>query len=274
MTDDFATEAEKAPDAPSDSARPLTLNEARRALIEASESNFRALEGGSASGMQRIQAACREAKDGRLFVAENLPMETVAAREADACDAFRSSDLRPPFQPQTFILATIAGAKGPYLFAVTEDPLRSAGSSHFCAILSVAREGDKIVWRVLPGDSADWERFQICAVVLLSLIADSRSSVIRVEADAALNKARVKRGKTPILPYWKIEPPKPTVLVPGSAPKPATAKGGTHASPRPHDRRGHPRNLKSGRTVWVRDCRIHALLLHLTRGRDFYEVKL
>ena len=36
--------AEKAPDAPSDSARPLTLNEARRALIEASESNFRALE--------------------------------------------------------------------------------------------------------------------------------------------------------------------------------------------------------------------------------------
>ena len=64
------------------------------------------------------------------------------------------------------------------------------------------------------------------------------------------------------------------MLVPGAAPKPATAKGGTHASPRPHDRRGHPRHLKSGRTVWVRDCKINALLPHLTRGRDFYEVKL
>jgi hypothetical protein len=111
-------------------------------------------------------------------------------------------------------------------------------------------------------------------LVVLGLIADARSPVTRVEADAKLNKARVKNGKPQIPPYWKIEPPKPTVLVPGATPRPAAAKSGTHASPRPHDRRGHQRNLKSGRTIWVKDCKINALVSHLTRNRSFYEVTL
>jgi hypothetical protein len=264
----------KAP-ALSDDARPLTLGEARRALVETSESGFRTLEGGSDSGLQRLQAACREAKEGRLFVAENLSMETVSAREADAGAAFRSGDLRPPFQPQTFILATIAGARGPSLFAVTEDPTRSSGFGHFCAIFSVAREGARIVWRVLPGDSPDWEPFQICAVVLVSIIADNRYGAKLVETDEKLNKARIKSGKAAILPYWKIESPGPTVLVPGVAtPRSVAAKGGMHASPRPHDRRGHPRHLSAGRVVWVRPSRINALLPHLTRDRAYYELRL
>ena len=33
-------------------------------------------------------------------------------------------------------------------------------------------------------------------------------------------------------------------------------QGGTHASPRPHDRRGHHRTLKSGKQVWVRNMRV------------------
>lgn len=32
--------------------------------------------------------------------------------------------------------------------------------------------------------------------------------------------------------------------------------GGRHASPRQHDRRGHFRRLKSGRQVWVRNCKV------------------
>ena len=51
----------------------------------------------------------------------------------------------------------------------------------------------------------------------------------------------------------RIELPRPTVPVPNPAPTPAAAGKleGTHASPRPHDRRGHPRHL-GGRVVWVR----------------------
>jgi hypothetical protein len=33
-------------------------------------------------------------------------------------------------------------------------------------------------------------------------------------------------------------------------------KGGTHASPRPHDRRGHYRTYKSGKQVWVSNMRV------------------
>jgi hypothetical protein len=32
--------------------------------------------------------------------------------------------------------------------------------------------------------------------------------------------------------------------------------GGTHASPRAHDRRGHWRSLPTGRKVWVKQCRV------------------
>ena len=53
---------------------------------------------------------------------------------------------------------------------------------------------------------------------------------------------RVRRGKAPLPPYWRIEPPRPTVLVTNPAPAP----------PRPHDRSGHPRHLRDERMVWVK----------------------
>ena len=65
---------------------------------------------------------------------------------------------------------------------------------------------------------------------------------------------RIKRGKALLLPYWRIEPPRRTVFVTNPAPTPAAAgkPKGTHASPRPRDRRGHPRHLRDERMVWVK----------------------
>jgi hypothetical protein len=65
-------------------------------------------------------------------------------------------------------------------------------------------------------------------------------------AKTFINRARMKKGK-PALDYdWH------TVQVAPSAPK-SEPKGGTHASPRLHDRRGHWR-IRNGRKHWVRAC--------------------
>jgi hypothetical protein len=55
-------------------------------------------------------------------------------------------------------------------------------------------------------------------------------------------RGRVRRGKEPLPPYCRIEPPRPTVLVTNPASPP----------PWLHDRRGHPRHLREGRMVWVK----------------------
>ncbi len=62
-----------------------------------------------------------------------------------------------------------------------------------------------------------------------------------------INSKRAARGKGPILFDWhtvNIEPKKPS----------SESQGGTHASPRRHQCRGHWRNCKSGKRVWVKDC--------------------
>ena len=230
--------------------------------------------------------AAQQAKTGRLFVLENLPQEIVEARYDEAANAIGRGVLRAPF-PFTAVLMKLERPPGVCLLGIIDSGFVDDGPGghgfSFWAVIPHWLPSGKVDWR---RSVAEWTRFDPegfdaagsydfdAPYVILSLIADSRSSVTRVEADDKLNKARVRRGKPPIPSYWKIKSPKPTVLVPRSVPKPATAKGGTHASPRPHDRRGHARNLKSGRTVWVRECKINALLPHLTRGRLFYEVRL
>jgi hypothetical protein len=252
------------PTAPSDGLRPLSLSEARRALMDIAESR-------SAGAAKHVLEAAQQAKAGRLFVLENLSEALIAARADDARGAVASGALRAPF-PATPILLTLEGFGYPNLLSVldsgfVDDEARGYGLQ---VLLAMPRR--------LPTGKIDWEPFEgdfFCDAVsvALSLIADSRSSVTRITADAALNKARIKHGKAPIPGYWKVEP---TILVPNAAPTVASKpKSATHASPRPHDRRGHPRHLKKGdRTVWVRACKINALIPHLTRTREFYEVRL
>lgn len=62
-----------------------------------------------------------------------------------------------------------------------------------------------------------------------------------------INDKRKAKGKFPLLYNWHtvvIEPPKPK----------EEHQGGTHASPRRHQARGHWRTYKSGKRVWVKEC--------------------
>ncbi len=65
-----------------------------------------------------------------------------------------------------------------------------------------------------------------------------------------INSKRAAKGKGPVLFDWH------TVNV-GPVTQKMPYQGGTHASPRLHDRRGHWRTYKAtGRRVWVRDCKV------------------
>lgn len=62
------------------------------------------------------------------------------------------------------------------------------------------------------------------------------------------NRRKIEQGKLPTYDWttiW-IEPAKPR----------SEGKGGTHASPRLHDRRGHLRRLANGKNVWVKSCKV------------------
>lgn len=71
------------------------------------------------------------------------------------------------------------------------------------------------------------------------------SNVERQEHKPAdkLQKARAKRGKAPLFSYW-------TLQLRGRQEK-GQPLGGTHAGPRVHLRRGHPRQFAPGRWTWV-----------------------
>jgi hypothetical protein len=61
--------------------------------------------------------------------------------------------------------------------------------------------------------------------------------------DPKLQKARARRGKAPLFSYW-------TLQLNGKSER-GEAQGGTHASPRLHLRRGHPRQYSPGKWTWV-----------------------
>lgn len=77
------------------------------------------------------------------------------------------------------------------------------------------------------------------------------------------NQRKIAKGKTPTYSWH-------TVVIDGKSLK-CESQGGTHSSPRLHDRRGHSRRLPDGRIVWVKPCKVGSASL----GAVFhdYEVK-
>lgn len=76
------------------------------------------------------------------------------------------------------------------------------------------------------------------------------------------NRRKIAEGKVPAYDWV-------TVTVEPSKAR-AEHQGGTHASPRLHDRRGHMRRLPSGKTVWVKACKVG----DVTRGIVFHDYEV
>ncbi len=73
------------------------------------------------------------------------------------------------------------------------------------------------------------------------------------------NQRKIKEGKMPAYAWT-------TVVVEASKPK-NEHQGGTHASPRLHDRRGHLRRLNTGKTCWVKAHKVG----DVTKGSVFHD---
>lgn len=91
--------------------------------------------------------------------------------------------------------------------------------------------------------------FRMVCAVLVKLAERPSNAYKPVPQDSFINRKRAAKGKSPISFDWH------TVEIGPKQVKNAP-KGGTHASPRLHDRRGHWRACKGGAKVWVKACKV------------------
>lgn len=93
-------------------------------------------------------------------------------------------------------------------------------------------------------------------------LARRNEAYMPVVANTFTNRRKVAQGKIPTYDWH-------TVVIEAVAPRSEHA-GGTHASPRLHDRRGHLRRLRNGKNVWVKACKVG----DASRGVIFHDYKM
>ena len=103
---------------------------------------------------------------------------------------------------------------------------------------------------VIPGSADKDAAHKAVYAVKAFCSALNCTNVKRVEhaPSGKLQKARAKRGRSPLFSYWTLD------LDLGKSREVGADLGGTHASPRVHLRRGHPRQYAPGKYCWVQPC--------------------
>jgi hypothetical protein len=94
---------------------------------------------------------------------------------------------------------------------------------------------------------------------MYDLLANLNASAIdceEIKAPKFSNKMRIGKGKIPFYSYKKLK-----IVLPKKAKVPPVHLGGTHASPREHDRLGHNRTYKTPNgtyTIWIKQMKINS----------------
>lgn len=131
--------------------------------------------------------------------------------------------------------------------------LKGGGSSWSMLDIMVIDASSDNVKYLTTEAAADTYR-AIGGIVCRFLSALNCTNVRKIEErpSAALNKARIRRGKQPLFSTWTL-----SISIPKER-RDSVALGGSHASPRVHLRRGHPREYKPGLWTWVQPCAVGA----------------
>jgi hypothetical protein len=149
-------------------------------------------------------------------------------------------------------------------FTATELWMRGRGRDCLYAIaghLTVQPAGER--WwgegiAGLPNDTLpDYGGIQDAVLTMLMLLNTRGLPVTHHSPAPKLNAARVRSGKPPLPSHWSVDTSIYTTAMRETDRRPAPRAGtpaGSHASPVPHLRRAHMRNMTNGVTVPVREC--------------------
>lgn len=134
-------------------------------------------------------------------------------------------------------------------------------------IVYVAVDGKELKYLPLDaGETIDPREAQMVLGFMaawLDSLSQRSEAYVPVVNPTFTNKRKIAQGKLPAY-EWR------TVIIEPVQVQREQHQGGTHASPRLHDRRGHLRRLKSGKNVWVNACKVG----DAARGIVFHDYKI
>ena len=100
------------------------------------------------------------------------------------------------------------------------------------------------------------DRAASCLYPLAIAILNTRGCTIDFKnAPSVANVRRKRQGKHPIPAHYDVDATEYITAL--YSPTKSTDRDGTHASPLPHLRRAHPRNLSTGQRIWVRSALVN-----------------
>jgi hypothetical protein len=108
------------------------------------------------------------------------------------------------------------------------------------------------------------------------LLATDGVAVEKIDPPAKLNKARVKARKAAIPSHWRVATEGYVTALSQRGKRRSEPGNGHHASPIPHLRRGHVRNLSEyhgGGKRWIRDALINLKDPDAPLARSFYAMR-
>jgi len=141
-----------------------------------------------------------------------------------------------------FILSVLAEKEATI---VTGWIMKPTGYKALGSFLFAEHEGEPKVGEVDgPIDPQDCS--MMCAIVTMFYASLDMKVQAYVPTPHKANASRAKRGLKPLYDWH-------TVVIEPSKPK-NEPQGGTHATPRRHQVRGHWRTYKSGKRGWVKEC--------------------
>ena len=172
-----------------------------------------------------------------------------------------------PF-PKCYLQRTAPNGSVEGYFALENSSTSTPGIVFLCvckqgAFSPVALGKDGSAWFLggpqLPPDHPDLRFFKneiayqgACLMAMVGFINTKGTKLERVTPKQGANAKRERQGKR-LIPEYTIVKIDPEII------KTYAAKGGTHASPRPHLRRGHIRRLDEERKTVIRPTFVNAI---------------